>query len=79
MDPGARLLLGAHGDRRVIPMAAAMATRSEVVEALARKCRAAKREQHITRRFTTDAKTVWDEAHEEIDAELDRWELVVRG
>ena len=59
-------------------MAAAMATRAEVVEALARKCRAAKREQHITRRFTTDAKTAWDEAHEEIDAELDRLDMLNR-
>lgn len=57
-------------------MPAAIATTDEVCAALARLVTAARREQRITRRFTTDAKTAWDERHEEIDAKLDTWQML---
>jgi hypothetical protein len=60
-------------------MVAVMATRAEVCDQLARLVFAARREMPVTRKFTTDAKTPYDEAHEEIDAKLSLWEVVGRG
>lgn len=55
-------------------MPAAMATRAEVCDRLRVLVYLAKRCTPVTRKFSSDAKTAYDEAHEEIDAKLDEWQ-----
>lgn len=45
--------------------------RAELVEYLANVCAFARRQQHITARFTTDEPTAWDKAHRLMDGPLD--------
>lgn len=58
-------------------MVAAMATRAEVTESLARLCHLAKREMAVV--GTTLMPTPWDLLHIRINAQLDRLDVVTRG
>jgi hypothetical protein len=51
-------------------------TRSEIIEGLTNLTHRARREMPVTRRFTTDEPTPWDQRHATIDDLLDELERV---